>query len=310
MADLDDDALQPDLPTALEGLPETAELEDIYHKYIDGPQNSAAATKLAHDLAHFGPRCTDFWSEMVGPDIAENSRDFFGLMTPERMDFLDPERTVDTDSLTRMSDLFKPAEPRAAQPPATAGTVEKRKGGAKRRPKGKKNKASDDTDGFGPPMVPVPNNQERVYDFEGGADLHNAKVTIVLGGVGPTAKGARSLTPTRLVLEWPVLSDEDMELEDGDDVERGFDEASLPRLRRKISKAIVTKALQVAHDTGDEYKDLTKRGLNRWVLDDDVQAKISFVSPANPRKTQCTSWPLTPLTDDTLCAAPSQPDPA
>ena len=143
-----------------------------------------------------------------------------------------------------------------------------------------------------------------------GVDLHNAKLTIVLGGVGPTAKGARSLTPTRQVLELPVLSDEDMELEDGADVERGFDEANLSRLLRKISKAVVTKALQVAHDTGDEYKDLTKRGLDRWLLNADVQAKISFVSPDNPRKTQCTSWPLIPLTEDTLCATPSQLDPA
>ena len=129
-----------DLPTALEGLPETAELEDIYYKFIDGPRDSAAATKLAHDLAHFGPRCKDFWSEMVGSDIAENSRDAFGFMTPERMGFLDPERTVDTESLTRISDMFKPAEPRAAQPPATAGgAVSKRKGGAAKR-KGKKDK--------------------------------------------------------------------------------------------------------------------------------------------------------------------------
>ena len=94
--------------------------------------------------------------------------------------------------------------PRAAQLPATAAaadTVEKRKGGGAPRKgkKGKKNK-DNDNDGFGPPMVPVPSNQERVYDFEDDDDLQNAKVTIVLGGVGPTAKGARSQTPTRLVV--------------------------------------------------------------------------------------------------------------
>jgi hypothetical protein len=288
-------------PTTAEGSSEEDDSD-----YEDEYETQQQATKDFKD----GKIGLAEWKEEVGPEYAEANTDFFGMVTPEKLSWLDPDRTTGDEELHKtpsVKSFFKKArEPLIAQDAKLQQKLAKAKAAEEKKlqkqrereqkhrereqkrqdklakqheeQERKKRQEEEDNRGF---ETGVQAPTQTLYDFDDETHLENFRAHIVLGGDRGSLKKSRPLLRTRSIVQAPVLAEDD-------------NDSCIPGFTAALRTAVIDQAMKKIVETDDEYAQFVEDGR----LKDGYKVTVRIVGAGANLSNQQSSWALTALTED------------